>query len=242
MLTGPPQVTTWGFFLGASVLYNGKMNRTAFLIDGFNLYWSAVDASADLGGQSTKWLDIHALCSSYLYAISKDASLQDVFYFSALAKHLEASDPGKVKRHRDFIECLEDSGVKVHLADFKRKPDNRCYRCGHTWPQHEEKETDVALAAKLLELVATDACDTVVLMTGDTDLAPAVRTAQSLCARDSFSNKDIRFALPYKRHNNILRQIAPKSLRMGKERYAKYQFPDPYVLASGKKIPKPSSW
>jgi hypothetical protein len=75
------------------------------------------------------------------------------------------------------------------------------------------------------------------VLQGNTDLAPAVRTAQKLVA-----DKDIRFALPYKRHNNILRKIAPKSLRMGKERYAKYQFADPYVLKNGKKIAKPSSW
>jgi uncharacterized LabA/DUF88 family protein len=94
----------------------------------------------------------------------------------------------------------------------------------------------------LLEPVITDACDTVVLMTGDTDLAPAVRTVQKLVADKVVAEKDIRFALPYKRHNNILRKIAPKSLRMGKERYAKYQFADPYVLKNGKKIAKPSSW
>jgi len=218
------------------------MNRTVFLIDGFNLYWSAINASTDLGGQSTKWLNIHALCSSSLYAISKDASLQGIFYFSALAEHLEAKNPGKVQRHRDFIECLEDTGIKKHLAKFKHKEDNQCYNCGHTWPAHEEKETDVAIAAKLLDLVVTDACDTVVLMTGDTDLAPGVRTAQKLIADKVVTEKDIRFALPYKRHNNILREIAPKSLRMGKERCAKYQFPDPYVLKNGRKIAKPSSW
>lgn len=218
------------------------MNRTVFLVDGFNLYWSTISARNDLGGKSTKWLDLRALCSSYLYAISKDAHLEDVYYFSALAKHLEAKNPGKVQRHRDFIECLQDTGVKDHLADFKRKDDNECYNCGHKWPNNEEKETDVAIASKLLELVVTDACDTVVLMTGDTDLAPAVRTAQKLVAGGVVAHKDIRFALPYKRHNNILRDIAPGSLRMGKERYAKYQFPDPFTLKSGKKVSKPSSW
>jgi uncharacterized LabA/DUF88 family protein len=213
------------------------MNRTVFLIDGFNLYHSTREASKDLGGKPTKWLNIDALCRSYLYAISKDADLRGIYYFSALAKHLNAVDPGKVQRHEEFIECLEDTGVEVKLAKFKRKPDRFCARCGKRSRQYEEKETDVAIAAKLLELVYTDACDTVVLMTGDTDLAPAVKTAQSTPIK-----KDIRFALPYKRHNNELRKIAPDSFRIGKERYANYQFTDPYVLSSGKKMSKPPSW
>lgn len=207
------------------------------MIDGFNLYHSTREASADLGGVSTKWLDIRAFCASYLYTMGKDAILQDVFYFSALAEHLNAIDPGKVERHEVFIECLSDTGVKIELAKFKRKPDRICTRCGKKHKQHEEKETDVAIATKLLELVYTNACETVLLVTGDTDLAPAVRAA-----RRAPGNKDVRFALPYKRHNRELRQLAPGSVRVGKERYAKHQFSDPFVLSSGREIQKPPSW
>ncbi len=213
------------------------MRRTVFLIDGFNLYHSTRDASRDLNGKSTKWLDIRALCRSYLHLIGKDARLQGVYYFSALAKHLEAVDPGKVQRHRTLIKCLEDTGVGIELAKFKRKPDHRCVHCGNKIKQYEEKETDVAVAAKLLELVFTDACDAVVLVTGDTDLAPAVRTAQN-----SFPEKDIRFALPYKRHNNELRKMAPHSFTIGKEAYLNHQFSDPHQLTSEEMVNKPASW
>lgn len=168
--------------------------------------------------------------------------MHGVYYFSALATHLEAADPGKIQRHRDFIRCLEDTGIVVRLGKFKRKRDFSCpncgeSRCGHCdakLKHHEEKETDVAIATSMLELLFTNACDTVVLMTGDTDLAPAVQTAQRL-----FPAKDIRFALPYERHNKLLRQIAPKSFRIGKDGYTKHQFPDPFILSSGKAISKP---
>ncbi len=82
-----------------------------------------------------------------------------------------------------------------------------------------------------------DACDTVILMTGDTDFAPAVKTAQN-----ADPGKDIRFAFPYNRPNNDLRKIAPKSFRIGKESYVKHQFPDIYELSNGKKINKPELW
>lgn len=220
------------------------MNRVVFLVDGFNLYHSTRTAGIHTGS-STKWLDIRAMCTSYLSAISRDAYLHSVYYFSALATHLEATDPGKVQRHRDLIECLEDTNVVVQLGKFKRKRDFSCPNCGKNHCGHcsarlkhyEEKETDVAIAARMLELLFTNACDTVVLVTGDTDLAPAIRTAQRL-----FPGKDIRFALPYERHNKLLRQIAPASFRIGKDGYTKHQFPDPFVLKNGKKVPKPSSW
>ena len=221
------------------------MNRTVFLIDGFNLYHSTTDARKHLSGQSTKWLDIRALCESYLHMIGNGGQLEDVYYFSALAKHLHAVDPGKVERHETLIRCLEDTDVIVELATFKRKRDfrcpncreNRCGHCGNRLKQWEGKETDVTIAAKLFELAFTNACDTVVLMTGDTDLTPAVETTQKL-----FPEKDVLFALPYERHNNILREIAPKLFTIGKESYANHPFPDPYVLPSGEQISKPPHW
>ena len=220
------------------------MNRVAFLVDGFNLYHSTRTAEKHTG-QSTKWLDLRAMCTAYLNAISRDAYLHSVYYFSALATHLEAVAPGKVQRHKDFIKCLEDLGVVVQLGKFKKKRDFSCPNCGQSVCGHcggklkhyEEKETDVAIATKMLELLFTNTCDTIILVTGDTDLAPAIRTAQRL-----FPDKDIRFALPYERHNKLLRQIAPKSFRIGKDGYTNNQLPDPFTLKSGKTISKPSSW
>jgi hypothetical protein len=77
----------------------------------------------------------------------------------------------------------------------------------------------------------------IVLVTGDTDLAPAVRIAQRL-----FPRNDIRFALPYERGTKSLRKIAPKSFRIGKDGYTKHQFPDPFIRKSGRRVAKPSDF
>lgn len=212
------------------------MDRVTFLIDGFNLYHSVCNASKDLGGASTKWLDIRGLCSGYIYLLGKTAVLHEIHYFSALATHLEASNPDVTKRHRDFIKCLQSTGVIAELNRFKRKS-MRCPSCGHRYDRYEEKETDVSIALKLLELFITDSCDTVILVTGDTDLAPAVRTAKKL-----FSSKRALFAFPYKRKNNELAQLAPESFEISKEQYTKHQFPDPYALPDGSRVNKPSKW
>lgn len=106
-----------------------SMNRVAFIIDGFNLYHSVRDAANDMGGNaSTKWLDIKSLCSSYIYLFGKTASLTEIYYFSALTKHLEASKPDVTRRHQNFIQCLEATGIITELNRFKRKT-VRCHSC-----------------------------------------------------------------------------------------------------------------
>ena len=96
-----------------------------------------------------------------------------------LAIHLEARKPDVTKRHLAFISCLEATGIVVELGRFKEKTVH-CHNCNRTMIRHEEKETDVAISVKLLELMIVDECDTAVIITGDTDIAPAVRTTQKL--------------------------------------------------------------
>lgn len=214
------------------------MNRTTFPIDGFNLYHSVKNASVDLGlnGAGTRWLDIHSMCNSYLHAIGNNAQTVGVYYFSALARHIEAFKPDVVARHKTYIECLEATGVAVELARFKKKR-VQCPHCNQAINRHEEKETDVAIAAKLLELLFSDQCDTAAIITGDTDIVPAVKTAQRL-----FPQKQIVFLLPYKRHNQELAKLAAKHIEIKKETYARHQLPDPFVTAKGKKLFKPAAW
>lgn len=212
------------------------MNRTAFLVDGFNLYHSAREAAWALGGQGTKWLNIRALCESYLHVIGSGATLGEVHYFSALATHLEAGNPELTQRHRDFISCLKDTGIEVELARFKKKT-LRCEHCGARLVRREEKETDVAIACCLIELLVEDRADTVVILSGDTDLAPAARLARRL-----FPDKTVSFAFPFGRKNKELEQIVDVSFQISKSQYARHQFADPYVLKNGREISKPDSW
>lgn len=214
------------------------MNRISFLIDGFNLYHSVKNASIDLGlkGGGTRWLNIYAMCGSYLHAIGNNAQIVSVYYFSALAKHIEAFKPDVVTRHLTFIQCLKATGVSVELARFKKK-NIPCPSCNQAIKRYEEKETDVAIATKLLELFFLDQCDTAVLITGDTDIVPAVKTAQRL-----FPHKLIAFLLPYKRHNRELAKLATMHFELKKETYTRHQFPDPFITPKGEKLLKPTGW
>ena len=157
------------------------MIRTAFLIDGFNLYHSVKTASHDLGlnGSGTRWLDIRSLSQTYLHLIDTTARLSEIYYFSALAKHLEKKKPDVTVRHQTYIRCFEHSGIIVELHRFKKSL-TFCQKCNQTFNRREEKETDVAMATRMLELLFLNRCDTIVLVTGDSDNVPAVKTAENL--------------------------------------------------------------
>jgi len=120
------------------------------------------------------------------------------------------------------MRCLRGTGVQVSLGQFKRK---------------KEKETDVAIACKLFEICYTNSAESIVLITGDTDLAPAVRLCQRL-----FPHLTFLFAFPYLRVNDELRILAPGSFKIKASQYFAHQFPDPLVLPDGTSITKPVSW
>jgi uncharacterized LabA/DUF88 family protein len=212
------------------------MQRTTFLVDGFNLYHSVKEASRDLTGASTKWLDLRRFLSSYLPALGNNAQITEVYYFTALGLHMDARKPGSTARHKQYMDCLTSTGVRIELGRFKRKT-VWCNKCKTDTEHYEEKETDVAISAKLLELFHADACDVAVLVTGDTDLAPAIRAAQRM-----FPTKLVCVVFPYRRKNKELAQLVTTSIRIKKERYAQNQFPNPVVLPSGRQVSKPRSW
>jgi uncharacterized LabA/DUF88 family protein len=213
------------------------MSRTIFLVDGFNLYHSLVEASKDAKGTTTKWLNLNALCSSYLSVAGRIAGerafLERINYFSAPPVH---RSQGKIDRHAFYIKCLRSTRVNIELARFKSK-EIYCPNCGNYSFAHEEKETDVAIAAKLFEICHLDESDTIILMSGDTDLAPAVRICKHL-----FPSKLIFFAFPYKRTNNELKRIAPESFSIKLRSCLRHQFSDPLVLPDGTELRKPPSW
>jgi uncharacterized LabA/DUF88 family protein len=212
-----------------------KEIRLAFLIDGFNVYHSIV-ALERKKGNNVKWLDLYRLCNSYCHLFGKTAKLESVYYFSALALHLQNKNPGRIKRHRIYIKCLKDSAVKIELGRFKKKS-VYCKNCSKKFMAYEEKETDVAIAVKVLELFSKDLCDTIVILSGDTDLSPVIRSCQNI-----FPNKKVVFAFPYARKNKELIKLAPNSFSIHPKQYLKYQFPDPYIFSNGKKISKPKNW
>jgi hypothetical protein len=230
--------------------------RVAFIIDGFNVYHSIREAEKLGVARPQRWLDLKSLCASYLSHFGRTATLQGVYYFSALAKHLSGTHHDIELRHQAYIDALKSTGVEVTLASFKVRdtyislkhcrfqvwPFKRTLRlpipkCRVVVTRAEEKETDVAIAVKMLELLHLNEADAVVLVSGDTDLIPAIRTAGTL-----FPAARIAVCFPFKRHNAELRRVVKHSFKIGKDQYAKHQLADPILLPNGHAIRKPAAW
>ena len=111
--------------------------RIISYIDGFNLY-HAID---NLKRPALKWLDLWSLTNSLARS---GETVSEVNYFSAYATWR----PDAYKRHIEYVKALEHAGVKCIMGHFKSK-NRTCLSCGATWTQHEEKETDVHIAARI---------------------------------------------------------------------------------------------
>ncbi len=210
--------------------------RTCFIVDGFNLYHSLKEVEHQQG-RSCHWLDLPGLCSSYLSLVGGGATLGGIYYFSALATHRSSAT---VARHQIFIEALQAKGVTVGLGNFKAKDIYQtCPACGRHihFKRHEEKETDVNIAVKLVEVVADGSCDAVMVVTGDTDLVPAVAAARRLQTR-----VDVYMLFPANRSNLAFDGVATGTFKIAGKKYAKHQLPDPVLAADGRAIRKPPAW
>ena len=203
---------------GVFAFLEANVNRCAFLVDGLNLYHSALHAERATR-RSLRRLDIATLCRSHLHALPGRSAVTCVMYFSAVAHHRESRRPGTVARQVAYFTALEATGVQLHLGHFKAKS-QVCPLCGGRFVGWEEKETDVAIGARLLELICRDLGDTVVLVTGDTDLVPAMRTARRLDP-----TKDLVALQPYRRVNRELSRCADRALTIRVASYARNQLP-----------------
>lgn len=211
------------------------MTKVIYFIDGFNLYHSIVSIQNNTG-EYLKWLDIASLCKAYLPALGNRVELVRINYFSALQKYLSISNPDKIQRHKLYIRCLEETGINVILGRFKEK-DVYCTSCKQNIKKHEEKETDVSIAVKILEAFKLNECDLAVIITGDTDLTPVIHVSRRI-----FPEKEIIFIFPYDRENREIAKLLPKSFSIKSKSYKKYQLPDPFILQNGIKIFKPDHW
>ena len=210
------------------------MNRVVCLVDGFNLYHSLREAERGRP-RSLRWLDLAALCSSLLHAVPGRSEVAGVVYFSALARHLEAARPGTVARHLRYLDALQATGVETILSQFKRRQ-VRCPYCGRVRDRWEEKQTDVGIAVRLMKLAASGACERVLVISGDTDLVPAISEA-----RASWPAL-IGVAFPARRANAQLRAVADWTINLDAGWYARHQLPSAVTGCDGTEIHRPGVW
>ncbi len=155
------------------------MCRTSYYVDGFNLY----HAIKPLACPELKWLNLHALATSFL---RQRDTLAEVTYFTAMLMW----NTEKCRRHRAYIDALSAYGVRVVESKFI-KSNRFCRQFGRYCDFHEEKQTDVALAVKVLRDAQAGSIERAILVTADSDQIPLVRQL-----RESFPSLSVEIAAP----------------------------------------------
>ncbi len=147
-----------------------------------------------------------------------------VYYFSAYATWL----PGPYQRHQAYVKALSLVSVEAILGNFKEKQ-RSCRSCHARWMAHEEKESDVNLAVKLIEEAEENNFDDAFLVTGDSDLAPPMRYVKR-----RFPEKKIKvIAPPKRRHSKELGSLAHKRAAIKIEHLEACQLPEAFYRDDG---------
>lgn len=203
------------------------MARVRAYVDGFNLYFGLKDGY----GRRYLWLDVQALMLSLL---RPDQTLDSIRYFTA---RIHGDLEGK-QRQSDYLDALTEHSPLMTVVDGRFQEKQRhCRGCGSTWVVYEEKETDVNIAATLIEDAVLDRYDTALLVTADSDLCPAVVTTKRLCPQ-----KRIIVAFPPKRHSADLKRAVDGYLSIGADKIRKAQLPSEVVTNAGITLRRPKHW
>ncbi|WXU00435.1 MAG: hypothetical protein Ctma_1150 [Catillopecten margaritatus gill symbiont] len=176
--------------------------KVIVFIDGFNLYHAIGNLNSHYNAQKRKnqpithpnknylkWVDLYKLSQLF---VKKDEMLVDVFYFTAYAKWKNkvtvGSNSSPVDRHQDYVKALELNKVKTVFGKFKDKT-VFCRKCKQTFTGHEEKETDVNLSIKAVDLAHKNKFDKAIVISADSDLTPPARLITEL-------GKEVQFLIP----------------------------------------------
>jgi uncharacterized LabA/DUF88 family protein len=196
-------------------------------VDGFNLYHGLHDKYR----RRYLWLDLERL----VQRLRPRDQLIAVRYFTAMVR----DDPPALARQRTYLDALSaHSGlVQVVLGRYQSKTIS-CRQCGSSWTSYEEKETDVNIAVSIVADAAAGASELALIVSADSDLCPAIRTARSLNPR-----RGIIAVFPPRRSSFEIRSLIPGAFTVAAVDLRNSLLPDTLGDPATSQIYKrPSKW
>jgi uncharacterized LabA/DUF88 family protein len=197
-------------------------------VDGFNLYFGLKDS----GFKRYYWLDVAALAQSLL---KPGQQLSATHYFTARIR-ANGRNTADQKRQNDYLDALAVRGVQSQFGHYLQKT-RQCRQCNASWPDYEEKMTDVNIAIQLLGDAFDDAFDTALVISGDSDLTTPIRKV-----RERFVQKRVIVAFPPGRYSNELKRCANGYLTIGEDKLRASQLPEQLVKPDGYVLARPVTW
>ena len=202
--------------------------RVITYIQGFNLYFGL----RAKGWQKYYWLDLAAMSSALL---KPGQELIHTHYFTARIRDMGRGQ--SAKRQTTWLDALATRpDITCHFGHYLPKK-KRCRHCGTTWVSHEEKMTDVNIAAQLLCDAYEDRFDTAIIVSGDSDLTTPIRLV-----RERFPDKRLIVAFPPKRRSDQLRRFAHGHIVIGADSLRQNLLPEEIETPSGYRLKRPKEW
>lgn len=208
------------------------MARVIAYVDGFNLYHGLRERYQ----HRYLWLDLMEL----VRRLRPKDTIEAVRYFTAAVPN----DPPAQARQQVYLHALTahcGPSLEITLGRYQSKQ-RSCRQCGTTWTAYEEKETDVNIAVRLVADTATAAMDIALIISADSDLCPAVRTARQI-ASNLGNRLGMVAVFPPRRNSNELRSLIPASFTLAQADIRNSLLPQTVTdSSSGKQFHRPPKW
>ena len=150
--------------------------RVALFFDGLSFHSGWMDWKQD--AETPVRLDFQNL-SEWLVDSVRGDTLWGAYYYTGIEPG-EGNDRDGQSWLRRHLEDIESEGG-YFVRSFQRKTrTNYCPHCDGEIHYTTEKEVDTSIVADMLRLAAVDAFDVAILLSGDSDLAPAVDGVRTL--------------------------------------------------------------
>lgn len=202
------------------------VDRVGVYIDGYNLYYGIRAAT----GRRHLWLNVEALARELLRS---GQHLAHVAYFTSRVRTPADSQ----QRQTTYLDALSaHTNVEV-VEGFLQQNTATCRACGTVSVRMEEKKTDVHIACRMLDDAHRDRIDVALLISGDSDLSPAVALVAAIPGRR------VVVAFPPRRQSAELRRVVNGAvLRVSEAMLRRSQLPDPVVSQAGHHYDRPAYW
>jgi len=212
--------------------------RTIVYVDGFNLYYGLKDA----GLTRLKWLNVHTMAASL---VRLPFVLSQTKYFTARVAGAHPGDSQEKAARREagrrrqavYLEALETVRcLAIYEGTYYLKRDH-CRSCNADFVRPEEKMTDTNIATELVTDAFLNRYDCAVVVSGDSDLVPPIRTV-----KQHFPAKRLTVAFPPCRQSSHLRQIADAALQVWPRTLERSLLPLEIVKRDGTILRCPTEW
>jgi len=200
--------------------------RLIVYVDGFNLY----NGLHDKYGHGMLWLDLVAMARRF----RSRQQLVQVKYFTAPV----LGDPAAQGRQAHYVAALEAKNPRLitTISGRYQKKRFKCPICGNVHKFYEEKETDVNIAVSLVKDAALHNMTSAIIVSADSDLAPAVSAAQEINP-----TLFVAAAFPPERLSKQLKRAMPASFTIHHSVIRQSQLPASFI-ADGASFTRPSKW